>query len=55
MTLRRFTHAEGAAGHCQLGNLPLATAELTAWLQEIFPAADDAVGVNLAAIPAATA
>jgi pimeloyl-ACP methyl ester carboxylesterase len=33
VTVRRFTDAEGAAGHCQLGNLPLATSELVGWLQ----------------------
>jgi pimeloyl-ACP methyl ester carboxylesterase len=33
VTLRRFTVAEGAAGHCQLGNLPLAIAEVGDWLK----------------------
>jgi pimeloyl-ACP methyl ester carboxylesterase len=37
VTVRRFTAAEGADGHCQLGNLPLATAELTRWLHRTFP------------------
>ncbi len=34
VTVRTFTSAEGAAGHCQLGNLPLATAELVRWLED---------------------
>lgn len=33
VTTRVFTEAEGAAGHCQMGNLPLATREVAAWLQ----------------------
>lgn len=48
VTLRRFTAAEGAADHMQLGNLELATRVLTGWLQQRFgeedrdPAAPDA-------------
>lgn len=33
VTTRVFTAAEGAAGHCQMGNLPLAVADVAAWLQ----------------------
>lgn len=33
VTVRTFTKAEHADQHCQMGNLHLATAELTAWLQ----------------------
>ncbi len=33
VTTRVFTEAEGAAGHCQMGNLPLAIGEVAAWLQ----------------------
>lgn len=33
VTTRVFTEAEGAAGHCQMGNLPLAIGEVAAWLR----------------------
>lgn len=36
VTLRRFTEAEGAAGHMQFGDLELAIGVLTGWLQERF-------------------
>lgn len=32
VTRRVFTTSEGADGHCQFGNLPLANAELFDWL-----------------------
>jgi pimeloyl-ACP methyl ester carboxylesterase len=42
VTVRRFSVAEGAAGHCQLTNLPLATEELAGWLRRtLAPAAAD--------------
>lgn len=37
VTTRVFTEAEGAAGHCQMGNLPLAIGEVAAWLQRTLP------------------
>ena len=33
VTTRGFTEAEGAAGHCQMGNLPLAIGEVAEWLR----------------------
>ena len=34
VTVRTFTHAEHADQHCQMGNLDLACAEMTAWLTD---------------------
>jgi hypothetical protein len=33
ITCRLFTRAEDAQAHCQVGNLPLAIAVMTAWLE----------------------
>lgn len=38
VTRRMFTAQEGADGHCQLGNLPLANAVMFDWLDETLPA-----------------
>ena len=38
ITCRVFTRAEDAQAHCQVGNLPLAIAAMTGWL-ELLPAA----------------
>jgi pimeloyl-ACP methyl ester carboxylesterase len=39
VTVRVFTEAEHAAGHCQMGNLPLAIGEAAAWLHRTVPRA----------------
>ena len=36
-TVRKFLAEEGAAGHCQFGNLPLSTEVILDWLDTTFP------------------